>query len=156
MPPADADPIAAELDRAAAELARRLASRLRGASRRAAVTIGGVAVELRVGPAARRGRKGAVAALDEDILAAVGAAGVRLDRKEVFRALKTAGKRYGRSTVDKALGRLTAAGLLWNDRSGKGYGLPGWDRQRPTDPPRLFPDPEEWDRQVSDGAVSDG
>jgi hypothetical protein len=57
------------------------------------------------------------------------------------------GKRSGASTFEQDLARLTAGGRLVNVRGGDGYGLPEWVRAAPpVEVPRLFPEPEEWDR----------
>jgi hypothetical protein len=67
-----------------------------------------------------------------DILAVVLAAGRPLTFKEVVRALREAGPRHGRGTVEKALADLTAAGELVNRRDRRGYRLPEWVRPHPT------------------------
>jgi hypothetical protein len=67
-----------------------------------------------------------------DVLAAVHAAGQPLTRKEVVRALKSAGAMHGAGTVAKALAELTATGELVNRKDKRGYRLPAWVRPHPT------------------------
>ena len=70
-----------------------------------------------------------------DVLEVVAAAGRAVTRKEVFRALKAAGKKHGPGTVAKALADLTAEGALVNPKDKKGYRLPAW---RKVATPSLF------------------
>jgi hypothetical protein len=65
----------------------------------------------------------------------VAATGQALTRKEVIRALRSAGKNHGPGTVVKALADLTAAGELVNPKDKKGYRPAGWRRSKT---PSLF------------------
>lgn len=67
----------------------------------------------------------------EDILVAVRAAGHPLTRKEVVRALRTAGADHGPGTVAKALADLTRSKELINHKDKRGYRLPAWVRTHP-------------------------
>ena len=67
----------------------------------------------------------------EDILAAVRAAGRPVTRKEVVRALRTAGADHGAGTVAKALADLTRSRELINHKDKRGYRLPTWVRRHP-------------------------
>jgi hypothetical protein len=71
-----------------------------------------------------------------DILEVVVAAGRPLTRKEVVKALRTAGKDHGAGTVAKALADLVAAKALVNARDRQGYRLP--ERWRTEKTPSLF------------------
>jgi hypothetical protein len=79
----------------------------------------------------RRRSNGRRADCKRDILAAVKTANRPLTRKQVVRALKTAGLDHGVGTVAKALADLTASGELVNPLDKRGYRLPSWDRQHP-------------------------
>jgi hypothetical protein len=71
----------------------------------------------------------------EVVMAVIRAAGVPLIRKDVTRALKTAGSRHGAGTVAKplvkALAKLTNAKELVNHKDKRGYRLPEWVRPHP-------------------------
>jgi hypothetical protein len=74
-----------------------------------------------------------------DILDALRTAGHPLTRKELLKALRSAGKNHGESTVAKALANMTTAGELLNPRDKRGYRLPDWPRKkRPKRTPTLF------------------
>ena len=66
-----------------------------------------------------------------DVLDAVRAAGHPPTRKEVIRALKTAGGDHGVGTVAKALADLTRSNELVNHKDKRGYRLPAWVRRHP-------------------------
>src|SRR6266545_349499 len=83
----------------------------------------------------RRRAKGGREGCKADILEVVRVAKQALTRKEVIRALKSAGKSHGPGTVAKALADLTAAGNLVNPKDKKGYRLAQWGRERT---PSLF------------------
>jgi hypothetical protein len=87
------------------------------------VVVGG-----RRAPASRRARCRA------DILAALGAAGRPLTRKELAVRLRgtAAGPGHGAGTVAKALAELTACKALVNTRDKRGYRLPQWLASQPT------------------------
>ncbi len=86
-------------------------------------------------PTVRWRSPGGRAGCKADVLSVVTAAGRSMTRKEVLRALKSAGKRHGPGTVAKALADLTAAGELVNPRDARGYRLPTWRRDNT---PSLF------------------
>ncbi len=65
----------------------------------------------------------------EDILVAVRASGRPVTRKEVVRALRTAGTDHGAGTVAKALADLTRSRDLINHKDKRGYRLPSWVRR---------------------------
>jgi hypothetical protein len=141
----DPNPRAA-VERLAAALLRELGGGCRGPIR-VADAAGGVACLILVWPAdgrmpTARGERhkarksGGRVRCQEDVLAAVRAAGRPLTRKEVVRALKEAGAGHGAGTVAKALADLTAAGELVNPRDKRGYRLAEWPQ--PDDTPSLF------------------
>jgi hypothetical protein len=71
----------------------------------------------------------------EDIVEVVKVAGQALTRKEIIRALTSAGKNHGPSATAKALADLTAAGELVSPKDKKGYRLAEWRRNKT---PSLF------------------
>jgi hypothetical protein len=83
----------------------------------------------------RRRAKGGRAGCKADILEVVKAAAQAVTRKEIVRALRSAGKQHGPGTVAKALADLTAAGQLVNPKDKKGYRLAGWRKDKT---PSLF------------------
>lgn len=62
----------------------------------------------------------------QDVVEVVRAANRPLTRKQIVKALKSAGKAHGPGTIAKALADLTAAGELVNLKDKKGYRLPDW------------------------------
>ena len=109
----------------------------------------GLAVEVRVRPLTHPGPRGRTVEREEAIVEVVRAAGRRLTGKEIRRAMADAGMECGASTIEKDLARLSASGRLVNVRGGDGYGLPEWARAAPVEVPRLFPEPDEWDRRAA-------
>jgi hypothetical protein len=85
-----------------------------------------------VAPVARKRTRGGREQCRADVLAAVRAAGGPLTRKEVVRALRTAGAGHGPGTIAKALADLTQSKTLLNRRDKRGYRLPEWVRRHPT------------------------
>jgi hypothetical protein len=93
--------------------------------------------EMPVAAAERRRRAGGGRQeCKKDIMEVVSAAARPLTRKEVFRALRAAGKEHGAGTVAKALADLVAAKELVNPRDRRGYRLP--ERWRREKTPSLF------------------
>jgi hypothetical protein len=80
----------------------------------------------------RRRASGGRTECKADVVEVVRAAGRALTRKEIIRALKSAGKDHGPGTVAKALADLTAAGALVNPKDKKGYRLGGWRKDQTT------------------------
>ena len=135
---APADPRAA-VERAARDLLLALAEFSAPPTLRVAAAEGRVACLIQVWDAARamptagaervrRRTTGGRVGCKADIVAVVSAAGRALTRKEVVRALKSAGKRHGPGKVAKALADLTGAGELVNPKDKKGYRPAGWQR----------------------------
>ncbi|HVK18306.1 MAG TPA: hypothetical protein VM533_15300 [Fimbriiglobus sp.] len=58
-----------------------------------------------------------------------------LTRKQVIRALRSAGLPHGPGTVSKPLADLTAAGESVNPRDKRGYRMPDWARRPPASHP---------------------
>ncbi|MDB5308079.1 MAG: hypothetical protein JWO38_2281 [Gemmataceae bacterium] len=84
----------------------------------------------------RRRAGGGRAGCKEDVVEVVRAANKPLTRKQVLKALRSAGMDHGFGTIAKALADLTAAGELVNPRDKRGYRLPNWPRRTKT--PSLF------------------
>ena len=134
----------AVLARYAADLLRELASGASAPRRvRVADATGGLACLIQVWqadsrmPTAKKGRAegdratGGRESCRADVLAVVRASGRPLIRKEIVRALRSAGAAHGPGTVAKALADLTRAGEITNPRDKRGYRLPEWVRKRP-------------------------
>lgn len=71
---------------------------------------------------------GEVHSCKRDIIAVIESAGKRFKRDAVVKALADQGKRWGESTVWKHLGECVRDGLLTRteDEHGNGYGPPEW------------------------------
>jgi hypothetical protein len=139
-----ADPRGA-VEKAARELLRLLAELPNPPTVRVAEVDGRVACLIQVwdasllmpttGAERRKRASGGRTECKADIVEVVRAAKQALTRKEIVRALKSAGKTHGPSTVAKALADLTTAGELVNPKDKKGYRLAGWRRDKT---PSLF------------------
>lgn len=110
--------------KAAAELLAAMNPTVIGRGIVVTVTANGLAVEIRVHLAVRPARKGR-AAERESAIEAVRTTGRRLTGKEIRRTLV---------------------------RGGGGYGLPEWEGLVRREVPRLFPEPDEWDRRKEPAA----
>jgi hypothetical protein len=134
------------VERAARELLRALAELPNPPTLRVAEVDGRVACLIQVwdsslltpttGAERRKRASGGRTECKVDIVEVVKAAKQALTRKEIIRALKSAGKNHGPSTVAKALADLTNAGELVNPKDKKGYRLAEWRRRDNT--PSLF------------------
>ena len=137
-------PLRTVVARYAAELLRELAAHV-GDARPVRVTdaAGGLACMVLVWPAdaamptangerqMKKKSDGGRERCREDVLVAVRAAGHPLTRKEVVRALRSAGADHGPGTVAKALADLTRSKELINHKDKRGYRLPAWVRKHP-------------------------
>ncbi len=83
----------------------------------------------------KRRPKGVRAECKAHIVEVIQSAAQPLTRKEIVKALRSAGKGHGAGTVAKALADLTSAGELVNPQDKKGYRLAGWRRDKT---PSLF------------------
>jgi hypothetical protein len=137
-PRATVENAARELLRALAELPYPPTLRVADADRRLACLIQVWDAKLvmpTVGAERRRRKSGGREGCKADIVEVIKTVGKALTRKEVIRALKSAGKNHGPGTVAKALADLTAAGELVNPKDKKGYRLADWRKDKT---PSLF------------------